>query len=354
MKVFIHYEPSAASQALGALEMHTLKAGLPKSWCSGPVERLKTLFLDAYKAKHGVELAPAQWRLVTPDGKVLEDAAVLEEVVSAGMDLRFRPAPPPALPRTPRGREGVGGEGEGGGLLTCKRYGCLKQFREEENAEGSCVHHTAPPCFNDARKWWACCKDVVAYDWDEFMQLQGCATGRWVRTPHSVWAPTHTQHPPHSSTPRPPPHSRPSRRHTTVKPEAAVASPRGAGAPPTLIVGEGHAGGDDVQSIHAFNTSNPTAVTAASSVAKTVTTRPHSIRREDGQHRCMNKACRAEWFTLGDNHDAACTFHSGAPVFHDGGKKWSCCETSISWTFEEFMAIPGCVTGAHDPGVLPP
>lgn len=109
-----------------------------------------------------------------------------------------------------------------------------------------------------------------------------------------------------------------------------------------------------VKSIDSFNESNPDAVTAAASVAKTVTTKPKAQRREaDGWYRCMNKGCSVQWFDLGLNCESACVYHSGAPVFHDGGKSWSCCAGKTAWSFEEFMAIPGCTTGAHDPGLLP-
>ncbi len=33
-------------------------------------------------------------------------------------------------------------------------------------------------------------------------------------------------------------------------------------------------------------------------------------------------------------------------VFHEGLKGWSCCSKRVS-TFDEFLAIPGCTTGAH-------
>eukprot|EP00252_Welwitschia_mirabilis_P025834 TRINITY_DN8229_c0_g1_i4.p1 TRINITY_DN8229_c0_g1~~TRINITY_DN8229_c0_g1_i4.p1 ORF type:complete len:192 (-),score=36.30 TRINITY_DN8229_c0_g1_i4:175-750(-) len=34
------------------------------------------------------------------------------------------------------------------------------------------------------------------------------------------------------------------------------------------------------------------------------------------------------------------------PIFHDGGKEWSCCKQR-SHDFSLFLAIPGCVTGRH-------
>ena len=34
----------------------------------------------------------------------------------------------------------------------CKNYGCNQYYLEEDNTEGSCVHHTGPPIFHDTMK----------------------------------------------------------------------------------------------------------------------------------------------------------------------------------------------------------
>ena len=40
---------------------------------------------------------------------------------------------------------------------------------------------------------------------------------------------------------------------------------------------------------------------------------------------CYNRGCGRE-FKVKDNHDEACTFHPGAPYFHDAYKGWTCCQ----------------------------
>ncbi len=45
-------------------------------------------------------------------------------------------------------------------------------------------------------------------------------------------------------------------------------------------------------------------------------------------------ACRAA-------PQGGCRYHSGPPVFHDGGKEWSCCHAR-SHDFGLFMSLPGC------------
>lgn len=50
-----------------------------------------------------------------------------------------------------------------------------------------------------------------------------------------------------------------------------------------------------------------------------------------------------------ENKDMVCSFHPGAPKFHEGQKSWTCCESTNRpvLTFEEFQAIPGCAYGTH-------
>lgn len=40
-----------------------------------------------------------------------------------------------------------------------------------------CSYHKAAPVFHDTGKFWACCPDKVRYDFDSFLQIQGCMVG---------------------------------------------------------------------------------------------------------------------------------------------------------------------------------
>jgi len=62
--------------------------------------------------------------------------------------------------------------------------------------------------------------------------------------------------------------------------------------------------------------------------------------------KCTRPGCNAT-YTDDQNIDGACVFHVGTPVFHEGKKAWSCCNTKKVLTFEEFMEIPGCAIGTH-------
>lgn len=65
---------------------------------------------------------------------------------------------------------------------------------------------------------------------------------------------------------------------------------------------------------------------------------------------CYNKGC-GQRFNADNNNDESCCFHSGAPIFHDAYKSWSCCEKRTT-DFTEFLNIKGCARGKHN-GVKP-
>ncbi|ELK27090.1 Integrin beta-1-binding protein 2 [Myotis davidii] len=63
---------------------------------------------------------------------------------------------------------------------------------------------------------------------------------------------------------------------------------------------------------------------------------------------CQNPGCDAVY--QGPESDATpCTYHPGAPRFHEGMKSWSCCGIQ-TLDFGAFLAQPGCRVGRHDWG----
>ena len=57
--------------------------------------------------------------------------------------------------------------------LRCKNYGCQRFYSKEENQADSCCHHTGPPVFHDTTKYWSCCPDKKAYDFESFQEITG-------------------------------------------------------------------------------------------------------------------------------------------------------------------------------------
>eukprot|EP00753_Platysulcus_tardus_P000067 PLAT10063.1.p2 GENE.PLAT10063.1~~PLAT10063.1.p2 ORF type:complete len:345 (+),score=126.49 PLAT10063.1:3-1037(+) len=64
------------------------------------------------------------------------------------------------------------------GTYRCVNKGCSKRFHPEDNEEGSCVYHVAGPVFHDRGKWWGCCPDSKAYEFDDFVKIAGCTVGK--------------------------------------------------------------------------------------------------------------------------------------------------------------------------------
>jgi len=69
---------------------------------------------------------------------------------------------------------------------------------------------------------------------------------------------------------------------------------------------------------------------------------------------CYNSGCgNGSNFIEEENSDEACQHHSGAPIFHEGYKGWSCCKKRTI-DFTDFLNIPGCTKGPHNPVKPPP
>eukprot|EP00933_Yihiella_yeosuensis_P056750 TRINITY_DN56185_c0_g1_i1.p1 TRINITY_DN56185_c0_g1~~TRINITY_DN56185_c0_g1_i1.p1 ORF type:complete len:195 (+),score=23.45 TRINITY_DN56185_c0_g1_i1:86-586(+) len=63
------------------------------------------------------------------------------------------------------------------GHVRCKNFGCNKYFDPKKAEETVCIHHKLPPVFHETAKYWACCPNSKAYDFDEFMKIPGCQRG---------------------------------------------------------------------------------------------------------------------------------------------------------------------------------
>ncbi|GAA5978842.1 hypothetical protein JCM11641_003582 [Rhodosporidiobolus odoratus] len=63
---------------------------------------------------------------------------------------------------------------------------------------------------------------------------------------------------------------------------------------------------------------------------------------------CTRRGC-GQSFDPTNNREPSCSFHPGAPVFHEGLKSWSCCAATNKpvTDFDDFMKLPPCATGTH-------
>lgn len=61
---------------------------------------------------------------------------------------------------------------------------------------------------------------------------------------------------------------------------------------------------------------------------------------------CKRRGCGHVFNASSSSSTTTCVFHSGAPVFHEGSKGWSCCPRKVL-EFDEFLKIKGCKEGKH-------
>ena len=63
------------------------------------------------------------------------------------------------------------------GRIKCVRKGCNKWFFTHENNDKACRYHPGQAVFHDTKKYYSCCSKRVAYEFDEFLKIEGCTTG---------------------------------------------------------------------------------------------------------------------------------------------------------------------------------
>jgi len=61
-------------------------------------------------------------------------------------------------------------------LVQCTHFGCQNRF-PKGGPYPRCSYHIAPPVFHETAKFWSCCPQKKAYDWDDFQKIPGCRTG---------------------------------------------------------------------------------------------------------------------------------------------------------------------------------
>ncbi|XP_041596871.1 integrin beta-1-binding protein 2 isoform X2 [Vulpes lagopus] len=210
--------------------------------------------------------------------------------------------------------------------LLCHNKGCGQHFDPNANLPDSCCHHPGVPIFHDALKGWSCCwKRTV--DFSEFLNIKGCTVG-----PHCAEKLPEAPQPEVPATSS----SLQEQKPLNTIPKSAETLHRErpkSELPPKLL---------------------PLNISQALEMAleqKELDQEPgagldSSLIRTGSS--CQNPACDAVY--QGPESDATpCTYHPGAPRFHEGMKSWSCCGIQ-TLDFGAFLAQPGCRVGRHDWG----
>lgn len=298
IKVYIHYKQDEHPEK-------TSKLSIPGSWQTKLISDVLGLFVKPYNEKnpeHTIDINDIH--IETKDGKSIYNNSTVSESLEDYGDYFIKPQAYVKIENTVKVDK----------RPRCRNYGCNKHFDDNEvdNFDGACCHHTGPPIFHDTAKFWSCCKDRKAYDFESFQAILGCATGK----------------------------------HSIVDPAVALGASPNAPKPISVDVTPQPV----LKSIDDFNSTNPNATTATDSALKSLNERK-STRKEDGTARCLRKGCQ-KVFNWSDNHPTACVYHKGQAIFHDAAKFWSCCMDKKCYEFEEFLKVPGCGIGNHDDGVV--
>ncbi|KAI5474199.1 CORD and CS domain containing protein, partial [Pseudohyphozyma bogoriensis] len=200
-------------------------------------------------------------------------------------------------------------------MVVCTRKGCGKEFDVSKTDDAACSFHPGAPVFHEGLKSWSCCSSVnkPVTSFDEFVAIPGCASGS-----HSSEKPVEA-------------------------PKPAVAAP----APTTT-----NAAGQEVYGAAA---SAPSPLPAAPTPPPTAPSKPQStiyVEEQDDPDvaptkgtTCKRKACGVSYD--GESREGeVCSYHPGAPIFHEGSKGYSCCKPR-HLDFDDFLKIKGCRTGKH-------
>jgi hypothetical protein len=271
--VYIHYEPEGK-------EEKTSKIVIPQKWTTTKlVSDVIELFAKSYNSKNADSpIITDEVHFESNTNEKIFSNILCGTVLGDHCDYFIKPGSYVSVNKKTRDEADAG-------KVRCRNYGCNQYYSPDENDVTSCNHHSGPPVFHDTSKYWSCCPDKKAYDFESFQAILGCVTS------------------PHSSS------------NTGI---SLSASPN-AVTPPASSQSASSTPAPVLKSISDYNNSNPTAATAASSATKVISASRKSTRSADGlTAKCQRKGCQ-KTFNVSDNSEKVCIYHKGQPVFHDAG-----------------------------------
>mmetsp|Transcript_9766 Transcript_9766/g.16150 ORF Transcript_9766/g.16150 Transcript_9766/m.16150 type:complete len:310 (+) Transcript_9766:37-966(+) len=191
MKVFLRYEDNEDES-----KHKTLKITLPKSWKNGPASRLLDQFVESYNggnegqsnplesssmhlalrrssaAATNDDTATTSLEDVPSDGIIIETIADRDDVfVCHGPSRTVEEINTERQAKLDQEKEALKN------LSKCVHFGCNQRF-PKGGPYPDCKYHTGPPVFHETAKFWSCCPNKKAYDWDGFQTLPACQQGK--------------------------------------------------------------------------------------------------------------------------------------------------------------------------------
>ncbi|XP_010302794.2 integrin beta-1-binding protein 2 isoform X1 [Balearica regulorum gibbericeps] len=212
----------------------------------------------------------------------------------------------------------------------CYNKGCGQRFDPEHNTKDSCLYHPGVPIFHDALKGWSCCKKRTT-DFSEFLSIKGCTKGF-----HSKEKPPEPVGQEEASDKL---KAKPVEEVIIQRPKSAekMQQERPSFDEPRQLLPIKVSRSLE-QALQKLNLSSKDKVPEGSCPGEVAA----QVRAGTT---CKNAACKAIYQGPESNREV-CTFHPGAPVFHEGMKYWSCCGVKMT-DFSAFLEQLGCSSGRH-------
>jgi hypothetical protein len=180
MKIFLYYEDNEKE------ELHkTLKITLPKSWKSGPSSKLLSQFIESYNASLGDQntLVEGDMHLETTTSEgdhlvMVPSDAIVDQILPDRANIFVKHGPSITLAEAQAQQDEKRQQQlhHKANTVQCTHFGCKKRF-PKGGPYPECHYHAMPPVFHETAKYWACCPQKKAYDWNDFEAIPGCQTG---------------------------------------------------------------------------------------------------------------------------------------------------------------------------------
>ncbi|CCW65884.1 unnamed protein product [Phytomonas sp. EM1] len=294
MKVYLIYEgkDTSGNVVFNLKDRYKFKVDIPDSWLDAKCEKLLNLFIQQYTPKHPQEHFDTSMLQAKCGGILINNGDAIGRFIHEYNDVYILHKEVEIIKSDHKGEQ------------LCTNYGCGKYFNEEDNSDKACHYHLKGPVFHDLEKYWGCCSEKKAYDWESFQLIKTCQIGR-----HST-----------SNKPFEFPKEQISNKPLTHAEQQALGAKNDAFTERRTVGPREFEG-----ALHDQD-------------------KPQEV--VNGQAKCRNFGC-GKVFNVDENSDVSCRFHIQGPVFWDTYKYWKCCPGKKSAEFEEFVKIPGCHVGPH-------
>ena len=161
---------------------------LPKSWKTGPISQVLEQFVESYNDSTGKDspLVATDMHIVMRErddqdkSRIValpSDAVVIEKIPDrADVYVMHGASQTVAEMQKEQDEAKSAHEASLKNTVQCTHFGCHNRF-PRGGPYPECRYHKSPPVFHETAKFWSCCPQKKAYDWETFQEIPGCETG---------------------------------------------------------------------------------------------------------------------------------------------------------------------------------